>query len=98
MATLLTNHRGVIIIPPISNEGQILTLLKSYWFGTISQLTTVTQETEKKPSGTLGKRNLKPSVTTQVNEVKDLKVLSNGGVHSVADQCSCFGNLYVYLD
>ena len=37
--TLLTNHRGVITIPPIRNEGQ--TLLKSYWCGTISQLTTI---------------------------------------------------------
>ena len=35
--TLLTNHRGVITIPPIRNEGQIL--LKSYWCGTISELT-----------------------------------------------------------
>ena len=40
--TLLTNHRGVITIPPIRNEGQIL--FKSYWCGTISQLTTVDSE------------------------------------------------------
>ena len=41
--TLLTNHWGVITIPPIRNEGQILTLLESYWCGTISQLTAVTR-------------------------------------------------------
>ena len=33
--------QGVITIPPIRNEGQILTLIKSYWCGTISQLITV---------------------------------------------------------
>ena len=41
--SLLTNHRGVITNAPIRKEGQILTLLKSYWCGTISQLTTVTR-------------------------------------------------------
>ena len=61
--TLSTNHRGVITIPPIRNKGQILTLLKSYWCGTISQLTTVSRRflsrprNGKKISGTLGKDN-----------------------------------------
>ena len=41
--TDLTNHRGVITIPPIRNKGQILTLLKSYWCSTISQQTSITR-------------------------------------------------------
>ena len=57
--TLLTNHRGVITIPPIRNEGQILTLLKSYWCSTISrsrlpEVCFPSQETEKKASVTQG--------------------------------------------
>ena len=66
--TLLTNHRGVIRIPPIRNEGHLLTLLKSYWCGTISQLITVARgflslpRNRKKTSGTLG-RVLKGVIT-----------------------------------
>ena len=50
---------GCYTIPPIRNKGQILSLLKSYWCSTTSQLTPITrgflslQETEKKTSGIL---------------------------------------------